>query len=267
MRSQQWVFPGRFGTTHREQIDAAWVNHTQSWPAFPKSALHDLRHTYASLLASSGQSLPIIGALLGHTNPTTTQSLYAPCLTIRCARRRRVLVRLLEGAIVGEDRRGQPLKPEDVRVAEDPWDERKRLRNARALLQAACDRLEEIKAELEACQTEPSERRELRLMVVRGLLAEEIIAKGFGTDPTVTRGALAIYLEHGGELTDKMRDYVVALLRKPDHSRKRKKDPDRNDQVWPFVWDCIREGATKTKAVELAVDRFKRPPQDRCGRF
>jgi integrase len=34
--------------------------------------LHDLRHTYASILASDGLSLPIIGALLGHTQPQTT---------------------------------------------------------------------------------------------------------------------------------------------------------------------------------------------------
>ena len=34
--------------------------------------LHDLRHTYASVLASSGLSLPVIGALLGHATPTTT---------------------------------------------------------------------------------------------------------------------------------------------------------------------------------------------------
>ena len=34
--------------------------------------IHDLRHTYASILASHGLSLPIIGALLGHTQPQTT---------------------------------------------------------------------------------------------------------------------------------------------------------------------------------------------------
>ena len=34
---------------------------------------HDLRHSYASLLASSGLSLPIIGSLLGHTQAQTTQ--------------------------------------------------------------------------------------------------------------------------------------------------------------------------------------------------
>ena len=34
--------------------------------------VHDLRHTVASHLASSGFSLPLIGALLGHANPNTT---------------------------------------------------------------------------------------------------------------------------------------------------------------------------------------------------
>jgi integrase len=34
--------------------------------------VHDLRHSYASMLASAGLSLPVIGALLGHSTPTTT---------------------------------------------------------------------------------------------------------------------------------------------------------------------------------------------------
>ncbi len=34
--------------------------------------IHDLRHSYASILASAGLSLPIIGALLGHTQAATT---------------------------------------------------------------------------------------------------------------------------------------------------------------------------------------------------
>jgi integrase len=39
----------------------------------PTVRLHDLRHTYASILASAGLSLPIIGRLLGHTQAATTQ--------------------------------------------------------------------------------------------------------------------------------------------------------------------------------------------------
>lgn len=35
--------------------------------------LHDLRHSFASIAVSGGASLPMIGALLGHKSPTTTQ--------------------------------------------------------------------------------------------------------------------------------------------------------------------------------------------------
>jgi Phage integrase family len=49
-----------------------------AWEAICKAAgikglrVHDLRHSFASQLASGGASLPLIGALLGHSNPTTT---------------------------------------------------------------------------------------------------------------------------------------------------------------------------------------------------
>jgi integrase len=65
-----YLFPARF-TPHRLDLDDAW-------DALRKAAdlgdlrLHDLRHTFASLLVSSGQSLPLIGALLGHASPVTT---------------------------------------------------------------------------------------------------------------------------------------------------------------------------------------------------
>ena len=35
--------------------------------------LHDLRHSFASVGAGAGLSLPIIGKLLGHTQAATTQ--------------------------------------------------------------------------------------------------------------------------------------------------------------------------------------------------
>ena len=34
--------------------------------------IHDLRHSFASVAASGGMSLPLIGGLLGHSNPATT---------------------------------------------------------------------------------------------------------------------------------------------------------------------------------------------------
>ena len=34
--------------------------------------IHDLRHSFASIAVAGGMSLPIIGALLGHSQPATT---------------------------------------------------------------------------------------------------------------------------------------------------------------------------------------------------
>jgi integrase len=35
--------------------------------------IHDLRHSYASIAAAAGLSLPVIGRLLGHTKSVTTE--------------------------------------------------------------------------------------------------------------------------------------------------------------------------------------------------
>jgi site-specific recombinase XerD len=39
----------------------------------PDVRIHDLRHTFTSLLVSGGASLEMIGKLLGHTQMQTTQ--------------------------------------------------------------------------------------------------------------------------------------------------------------------------------------------------
>jgi len=67
----EYVFPSRDGAGHRTTIK-------RDWPQLTKAAniaglrVHDLRHSFASQLASGGASLPLIGALLGHSSPVTT---------------------------------------------------------------------------------------------------------------------------------------------------------------------------------------------------
>jgi integrase len=67
-----YVFPARSGGGPMTEITKAWAALRQA-ADLKGVRLHDLRHTYASVLASAGLSLPIIGALLGHTQAATTQ--------------------------------------------------------------------------------------------------------------------------------------------------------------------------------------------------
>jgi integrase len=66
-----YLFPSRNG---KHRVDLKKI-----WPAICKAAkierlrVHDLRHSFASILVASGASLPMIGKLLGHTQVATTQ--------------------------------------------------------------------------------------------------------------------------------------------------------------------------------------------------
>jgi integrase len=70
-RDGPFVFPGREPGTHRIEI-------RKNWAAICSAAqidglrMHDLRHSFASELVSSGHGLPVIAALLGHSQITTT---------------------------------------------------------------------------------------------------------------------------------------------------------------------------------------------------
>jgi len=71
----EYVFPGRTGkplTKVRQTWLAACREAGLMKDGKPTLTLHDLRHSYASILAASGFNLKIIGDLLGHSNPTTT---------------------------------------------------------------------------------------------------------------------------------------------------------------------------------------------------
>jgi integrase len=66
-----YIFPARGGGGHRLHVNSAWIEARRA-ARLDGVRLHDLRHTYASVLASAGLSLPVMGALLGHSTPTTT---------------------------------------------------------------------------------------------------------------------------------------------------------------------------------------------------
>jgi integrase len=65
------VFPGGDNGTNKVRIQRFWHRLCQD-VGLTDLRIHDLRHSFASELVSSGASLPLIGALLGHSNPATT---------------------------------------------------------------------------------------------------------------------------------------------------------------------------------------------------
>lgn len=69
--ASEFVFPAYTKEGHRVAMNKTWER-MRNVANIPDVTMHDLRHTYASVLVSAGLSLPIIGALLGHTQPQTT---------------------------------------------------------------------------------------------------------------------------------------------------------------------------------------------------
>jgi integrase len=67
----EFVFPGRKPGTHRTELKYAWPKVCRA-AGITGLRIHDLRHSYASQLVSAGFSLPVIGALLGHSQVQTT---------------------------------------------------------------------------------------------------------------------------------------------------------------------------------------------------
>lgn len=66
-----FIFPGRLGAPLVE-VRRTWFKACEV-AGLKGVRIHDLRHTFASLLASAGQSLLIVGELLGHSTPQTTK--------------------------------------------------------------------------------------------------------------------------------------------------------------------------------------------------
>src|SRR5262249_5077892 len=68
-KDSPFVFPGK--GSHRKGISADWLKLRRA-ASLGTTRIHDLRHSFASALASSGVSLPLIGSLLGHSNVAST---------------------------------------------------------------------------------------------------------------------------------------------------------------------------------------------------
>ena len=70
-QSSPYVIPGRITGSHLVNLSKAW-RRIRVRAELGDVRIHDLRHTHASAAAGLGLSLPMIGKLLGHSQPATT---------------------------------------------------------------------------------------------------------------------------------------------------------------------------------------------------
>jgi integrase len=66
-----YVICGERPGTHLVNLQKAW-RRIRRLAGLDDLRIHDLRHSFASVAAAQGLSLPVIGALLGHSQPATT---------------------------------------------------------------------------------------------------------------------------------------------------------------------------------------------------
>ena len=73
-RTNDYVFPSVYvtGKTHVIDLTAPWIRIRKA-AGLDDVRIHDLRHGFASVAVSGGQSLPIIGKLLGHARTASTE--------------------------------------------------------------------------------------------------------------------------------------------------------------------------------------------------
>jgi integrase len=65
------VIPGHKPGAHLVELQKAW-RRIRAKANLDDVRIHDLRHSFASVAVGAGMSLPLIGKLLGHTQPATT---------------------------------------------------------------------------------------------------------------------------------------------------------------------------------------------------
>jgi integrase len=71
-KAHPYVIAGRDCTRPVKSLQTHWER-IRKRADLDDVRIHDLRHSFASIAAANGASLPLIGKLLGHTTPITTQ--------------------------------------------------------------------------------------------------------------------------------------------------------------------------------------------------
>lgn len=70
--TEQYLFYNTQTKTHQKDIKRFWLEVCKK-AKIKDATIHDLRHTFASVLVSNGVGLEVIGKLVGHSNIRTTQ--------------------------------------------------------------------------------------------------------------------------------------------------------------------------------------------------
>lgn len=71
MQGNPYVIAGKKAGNRLINLQSAW-RRIRARAGLEDVRIHDLRHSYASVAVGAGMSLPMIGKLLGHTQPATT---------------------------------------------------------------------------------------------------------------------------------------------------------------------------------------------------
>ncbi|WP_372921635.1 site-specific integrase [Roseovarius sp.] len=71
IRGNPWVIAGTLSDKRLSDLQPFWQR-VRARAGVKDVRIHDLRHTFASTAVASGQGLPMIGKLLGHTQVQTT---------------------------------------------------------------------------------------------------------------------------------------------------------------------------------------------------
>lgn len=72
-KTSRWVFPSprTDGPVSKTAVENFWFR-VRSEAGLEDVRLHDIRHTYASLAITTGETVPVVGRLLGHNDSETT---------------------------------------------------------------------------------------------------------------------------------------------------------------------------------------------------